>query len=214
LTDADILATVYYLLWQDWIEEAQAAFSRVDPDLVPTKLQYDYCAAYMAMFEENPVKARSIAARYLGHPVDRWRNTFTAVINPIDEASGKGPRVADPDDKGQNPGATGPATREAVAAAVAAVRKELRAGGEVSAGWLDVIALRAVSKPSVDRISQCGSSNCCSGCWSAGSIAFASTAATLSPRPAAASSFATASACSTASCCKPPALGCSSWPRT
>jgi hypothetical protein len=104
LTDSDVLATVYYLLLQDRIEEAQAAFSRVNPDLVPTKLQFDYCAAYMAMFEENPIKARSIAAKYLGHPLDRWRNAFTAVINHIDEASGKGPRVADPDDKGQNQG--------------------------------------------------------------------------------------------------------------
>jgi len=102
LTDADHLATVYYMLLQDRIEEAQAAFARVNPDKVPTRVQYDYCAAYMALFEENPVKARSIASRHLGHPVDRWRNTFAAVINHIDEAEGKGPRIADPDDKGQN----------------------------------------------------------------------------------------------------------------
>ncbi|MFO0805957.1 MAG: hypothetical protein U0791_22865 [Gemmataceae bacterium] len=102
LSDADHLATVYYLLLQDRIEEAQAAFARVNPEKVPTRVQYDYCAAYMALFEENPVKARSIASRHLGHPVDRWRNTFAAVISHIDEAEGKGPRVADPDDKGQN----------------------------------------------------------------------------------------------------------------
>jgi hypothetical protein len=117
LNDADLLATVYYLLLQDRIEEAQAAFSRVNPDLVPTKIQYDYCAAYMALYEENPSKARSIAAKYVAHPVDRWRNVFTAVINHIDEATGKGPRVADPDDKGQNQGnlaATEPAFDAAV----------------------------------------------------------------------------------------------------
>ncbi len=39
-----------------------------------------------------------------GNPVDRWRNAFTAVINHIDVAAGKGPRVADADDKGQNQG--------------------------------------------------------------------------------------------------------------
>jgi hypothetical protein len=117
LNDTDLLATTYYLLLQDRIEEAQVAFSRVNPELVPTKIQYDYCAAYMALFEENPIKARSIAAKYLGHPVDRWRNSFTAVINHIDEATGKGPRVADPDDKGQNQGnlaATEPAFEAAV----------------------------------------------------------------------------------------------------
>lgn len=92
MNDADYLATVYYLLLQDRIEEAQAAFARVNPDKVPTRVQYDYCAAYMALFEENPVKARSIASRHLGHPVDRWRNTFAAVISHIDEAEGKGPR--------------------------------------------------------------------------------------------------------------------------
>jgi hypothetical protein len=92
---------VYYLLVQDRIEEAQAAFARVNPDAVPTKVQYDYCAAYMALYEENPTKARSIAARYAGYPVDRWRAAFAAVINHTDEAAGKGPRVADPDDKGQ-----------------------------------------------------------------------------------------------------------------
>jgi hypothetical protein len=102
LTDADLLATVYYLLLQDRIEEAQAAFARVNADRVPTRIQYDYCAAYMALYEENPVKARSIAAKYSGHPVDRWKNAFAQVINQIDEAEGKGPRVADPDDKGQN----------------------------------------------------------------------------------------------------------------
>src|SRR5205823_2555151 len=45
------------------------------------------------------------------------RNAFAAVINHIDEATGKGPRVADPDDKGQNQNAlasTEPAFEAAV----------------------------------------------------------------------------------------------------
>jgi hypothetical protein len=118
LTDADLLATTYYLLLQDRIEEAQAAFGRVNPELVPTRIQYDYCAAYLAMAEENPAKARSIAAKYAGHPVDRWRNAFAAVMNHADEATGKGPRVADIDDKAQNQGhlaATEPTFEAAVA---------------------------------------------------------------------------------------------------
>ena len=104
LNDADLLATTYYLLLQDRFEEAQAAFGRVNPELVPTRIQYDYCAAYLAMLEENPAKARSIAAKYAGHQVDRWKNAFAAVMNHADEATGKGPRVADVDDKAQNQG--------------------------------------------------------------------------------------------------------------
>ncbi|MDB5306990.1 MAG: hypothetical protein JWO38_1192 [Gemmataceae bacterium] len=104
LDDTDLLAVVYYLLLQDRIEEAQTAFARVEAERVPTKLQYDYCAAYLAMFDENPVRARSIAAKYLGHPVDRWRNAFAAIVNHLDEATGKGSKVADPTDPGQNQG--------------------------------------------------------------------------------------------------------------
>ncbi len=102
LDDTDLLATTYYLLLQDRIEEASEAFARVNPDKLATKLQYDYCAAYMALFAENPAKARDIASRYVGHPVERWRLAFAAIVTTIDEATGKGPRLADPNDKAQN----------------------------------------------------------------------------------------------------------------
>ena len=46
-------------------------------------------------------KARSIAAQYLDHPVDRWRNAFAAIINQLDELEGKGPQVADADNRDQ-----------------------------------------------------------------------------------------------------------------
>jgi hypothetical protein len=104
LDDTDLLAVVYYLLLQDRIGEAQAAFGRVNPEKVATKLQYDYCAAYLALFDEDPVKARSIAAKHLAHPVDRWRNAFAAVVAHADEATGKGQRVADPEDAAQRQG--------------------------------------------------------------------------------------------------------------
>lgn len=102
LDDTDLLATTYYLLLQDRIEEAQAAFARVKAENVSTKLQYDYCAAFLALYAEDLVKARAIAARHTAHPVDRWRHAFAQLVNTVDEAQGRGPRVADPEDRGQD----------------------------------------------------------------------------------------------------------------
>jgi hypothetical protein len=101
LTDDDRLAVSYYLLLQDRIEEALALFAQVNPDKVPTRLQYDYCAAYLDLFSEEPRQARTIAGRYIDHPVDRWRNAFTALANQLDEIDGKGVKVADLEDRGQ-----------------------------------------------------------------------------------------------------------------
>ncbi len=105
LTAADRLDITYYLLLQDRIEEALATFARVDPAAVATRLQYDYCAAYLALFGEDVAAARSIASKHLNHPVDRWRSLFAAVVAQLDEAEGKGgPKVADPADKAQQQG--------------------------------------------------------------------------------------------------------------
>ena len=52
-------------------------------------MQYDYCAAYLKFFTDEPEQARAIAARYADHPVDRWRNTFAAIAAQLDEATGK-----------------------------------------------------------------------------------------------------------------------------
>jgi hypothetical protein len=104
LTDADKLAETYYLLLQDRIDEASATFAEVKADQVATRLQYDYCAAYLELFSDEPQAARAIAARYVDHPVDRWRNVFQALLNQLDEADGKNPKVADAEDRGQRQG--------------------------------------------------------------------------------------------------------------
>ena len=93
----------YYLLLQDRIDEAFDTFARWR-DRLPTQMQYDYCAAYLEMFKEDPRAARSIAAKYLTHPVDRWRNTFTAIVAQLDEIEGRGPQVVDKDDRTQQQG--------------------------------------------------------------------------------------------------------------
>ncbi|HEX3151724.1 MAG TPA: hypothetical protein VHR66_26870 [Gemmataceae bacterium] len=104
LDDTDLLATTYFLLLQDRVDEAAATFARVNPDRVATNIQYDYCQAYLDMFNDEPKKARSIAMKYVKHPVDRWRNTFTAIISQLDEIEGKGPRVVDANDRDQQQG--------------------------------------------------------------------------------------------------------------
>ncbi len=104
LNDTDLLAVAYYLLLQDRVDEAVDALARVKRDNVPTKIQYDYCAAYLEMFTDDPRKARSIAAQYANHPVDRWRNTFAAITSQLDEIEGKGPKLVDKDDRNQQQG--------------------------------------------------------------------------------------------------------------
>jgi hypothetical protein len=86
---------------QDRIEEALATFAEVHADQVATRLQYDYCAAYLDLFSDTPQRARAIALRYAEHPVDRWRKAFAAVLHQLDEAEGKGPVVADAEDRVQ-----------------------------------------------------------------------------------------------------------------
>src|SRR5207244_3420505 len=73
-------------------------------DQVATRLQYDYCRAYLDFFSDEPERARAVAAPYANHPVDRWRNAFAALVNQLDEVEGKAPKVADAQDRGQRQG--------------------------------------------------------------------------------------------------------------
>jgi hypothetical protein len=116
LDDTDKLAVTYYLLLQDRVEEALAFFGEVEanppsPPLgkggrggVATRIQYDYCAAYLDLYREDLKQARAIAVRHAKEPVDRWRNAFAALINQLDEAEGKLVQVADKDDRTQRQG--------------------------------------------------------------------------------------------------------------
>src|SRR5258707_14175450 len=53
------------------------------------------------MFNDAPQKAGAITTKYTAHPVDRWRNTFVTIANQLDEIEGKGPKIADADDRAQ-----------------------------------------------------------------------------------------------------------------
>jgi len=101
LTDDDWLTVTYYLLLQDRVADSLASFERVKAENVATKMQYDYCAAYLDFFQEDFVSARQIAAKYADYPVDRWRNTFTAITAQLDEAAGGAAKPVDADDRNQ-----------------------------------------------------------------------------------------------------------------
>lgn len=101
LTDDDWLTATYYLLLQDRVADALASFERVKPENIAARMQYDYCAAYLDLFQEDFVNARQIAAKYAEHPVDRWRNTFAAITAQLDEAAGADTKPVDADDRNQ-----------------------------------------------------------------------------------------------------------------
>jgi hypothetical protein len=55
----------------------------------------------LKFFSDDAGSARAIATRYAEHPVDRWRNTFRAVIAQLDEAEGKANAAVDAEDRNQ-----------------------------------------------------------------------------------------------------------------
>ncbi len=86
LTDGDRLSLVYYLLLQDRVEDAIPLFEAIDREKLAARLQYDYCACYLAFSQSDPEEALRIAGSYKDHPVDRWRARFASVISQAEEA--------------------------------------------------------------------------------------------------------------------------------
>lgn len=107
LDDDHRLAAAYYLFLQDRIADALAMFDRIDRDddaraaRLTTALQYDYVAAYAAMYRGDLDTARELATRHAGYPVDRWRKRFQTVLAVLDEAGGSTAQVIDEDDAEQ-----------------------------------------------------------------------------------------------------------------
>ena len=99
--DEQQMAITYYLLLQDRVEEAMEMFAKVNPDNTAAKIQYDYCAAYLDFFGDDPVIAKSIVDKYSDYPVDRWRNLFAAMKSQLDEIEGEQPTTIDPEESGQ-----------------------------------------------------------------------------------------------------------------
>ncbi len=101
LHDDQLMAVTYYLLIQDRIEEALEFFHRVNPDRLPTRLQYDYFTAYLDFSSQNPQLAGPLVAHYADYPVDRWREAFQAVGQQLAEIQGQPHAVVSPEDRQQ-----------------------------------------------------------------------------------------------------------------
>jgi hypothetical protein len=101
LSDNELMATTYYMLLQDRVEEAIGFFGRVQRDQLATQLQYDYFTAYLDFYKSEPKAARQIAAKYADYPVDRWRMLFADLANQADEIDKPIVKVANPEDRTQ-----------------------------------------------------------------------------------------------------------------
>ncbi|HEV7281501.1 MAG TPA: hypothetical protein VGN57_14970 [Pirellulaceae bacterium] len=101
LTDLQRLEVTYYLLLQDRVAEALEHFAKVEVGNVDTKLQYDYCLAYLQFSQERPEEAREIAAQYRDYPVERWRNLFASIERQVEEIGGKPGELVDEKDRDQ-----------------------------------------------------------------------------------------------------------------
>lgn len=91
LDSEDALSVTYFLFLQDRVEEALGHLATVKADALPTRLQLDYFRAYAAFYQVQLGQARTIAAAYADHPVDRWRKLFAEVTTQLDEIEGKAP---------------------------------------------------------------------------------------------------------------------------
>lgn len=107
LSADDWLVVTYHLALQDRIEEALAAFAKVDAAKVATKVQYDYLAAWLCFFTGDTQKARTLAEPHKDHPVLHWQQRFRDVLAQLDEAAGKAP--AQGNEPTADPAATAPA---------------------------------------------------------------------------------------------------------
>jgi hypothetical protein len=112
--DAELLAAAHYAFCLDRVDEALALLDRVQPERVTARLQLAYLSAYAACCRGDLPAARSLAAPWIAHPVDRWRARFVALVAMLDEAEGKSPSaIATPD-------AAGPPNRDRTIAELAA----------------------------------------------------------------------------------------------
>ncbi|MDX2091632.1 MAG: hypothetical protein SFX73_27475 [Kofleriaceae bacterium] len=91
----DLLAATAYLLAQDRIAAALDTFARIDASAVVDRMQYDYLSAYLACANGDLERARSLAARWRAHPVDRWRHRFAALAAMLEEIGGARPAIVD-----------------------------------------------------------------------------------------------------------------------
>jgi hypothetical protein len=97
LSSQDRLAVVYFLLAQERIDEAIEWLATVNRDEIGEQMPFDYAAAWVALVKMDPGAAAQIADRYMEHPLPRWQQRFAAIRQVVNEASGAGAQIIDPD---------------------------------------------------------------------------------------------------------------------
>jgi len=99
----DELAVTYYLLLQDRIFEALQHFDKATPQTLEEQIQYNYLKLYISFFEGDTATARTIAEKYKGYSVDKWKNLFVNALNQLNEIDGneKPKNPADKEDRDQ-----------------------------------------------------------------------------------------------------------------
>lgn len=102
LNDEDRMAMTYYLLLQDRVGEAMSMFGGVQRGNLETQIQYDYFAAYLDCFRDEPSQARQIVTQYVDYPVPKWEKAFAKVKSMLDELDGKETLVVDEKDRTQS----------------------------------------------------------------------------------------------------------------
>lgn len=101
LTSDDQLALVYHLLLQDRFAEASERFALVQPGELNSRLQYDYCQAYLHLVSSQVDAAGSIAEQYRDYPVKHWQERYAAMVQQIAEIRGGVAKVVNEDDPAQ-----------------------------------------------------------------------------------------------------------------
>ena len=98
----DHLAITYFMLLQDRIDDAMAHFAKVDPEQLNSRMQYDYCDAYLDMYRMKPDDAARKAERWVSYPVEHWNKRFKNIIAQVEEIRGGTTQATDKKDSSQS----------------------------------------------------------------------------------------------------------------
>lgn len=101
MDDSELMTVTYYLLLQDRVADALDYFGKVNAEKLPTRLQYDYFAAYLHLSKSEPQPAKAIAAKYADYPVERWKLAFANVANQVSEIQSPEAHLVDKEDRTQ-----------------------------------------------------------------------------------------------------------------
>lgn len=81
INNSNKLVVAYYLLLQDRVGEAMGWFATIDKSKIHEQMQFDYMAAYLALYKSDIKQAYSIAERYSNYPIVHWRDMFLDIVS-------------------------------------------------------------------------------------------------------------------------------------